>query len=50
VGLNGPAARKGMVGDEIVIIAYALMTPEEARTNRPKIIILGENNDVIRTL
>jgi len=50
VGLNGPAARKGMVGDEVVIISYALMTPEEARTNKPKIIILGENNDVTQTL
>ncbi len=50
IGLNGPAARKGMVGDEVVIISYALMTPEEARSYTPKVIVLGENNGVIRTL
>jgi len=50
IGLNGPAARKGMVGDEVVIISYALMTPEEAQSFKPKVIVLGENNAVIRTL
>ncbi len=50
IGLNGPAARKGMVGDEIVIIAYGLMTPEEAENFKPKIVILGENNKITRTI
>ena len=36
--LNGAAARKAQVGDIIIIIAYALMTPEEARTFEPKVI------------
>ncbi len=36
--LNGAAARKAQVGDIIIIIAYALMTPEEAKTFEPKII------------
>ena len=36
--LNGAAARKAQPGDIIIIIAYASMTPEEARTFVPKII------------
>ncbi len=38
VCLNGAAARKAQVGDIIIIIAYASMTPEEAKTFKPKII------------
>ena len=29
--LNGPAARKGLVGDEVIIISYAIMNEEEAK-------------------
>ena len=36
--LNGAAARKAQVGDIIIIIAYASMTPEEAKTFEPTII------------
>lgn len=36
--LNGAAARKALPGDIIIIIAYASMTPEEAREYQPKII------------
>ena len=36
--LNGAAARKAQVGDIIIIIAYALMTPEEAMAFEPKVI------------
>ena len=36
--LNGAAARKVQVGDIIIIIAYASMTPEEAKAFQPKVI------------
>ncbi|MCH5217040.1 MAG: aspartate 1-decarboxylase [Muribaculaceae bacterium] len=36
--LNGAAARKALPGDIVIILAYANMTPEEARTFKPKII------------
>jgi aspartate 1-decarboxylase len=36
--LNGPAARKGAVGDVVIIISYALMDFEEAKTFKPAII------------
>jgi aspartate 1-decarboxylase len=36
--LNGAAARKVQVGDVVIIMAYATMTPEEAKDFKPKII------------
>lgn len=36
--LNGAAARKAQPGDVIIIMAYAQMTPEEAREFRPSVI------------
>lgn len=38
VCLNGPAARKVVVGDVIIIISYAAMEFEEARSFKPNII------------
>lgn len=38
VCLNGAAARKVLPGDIIIIIAYAQMTPEEARDFKPTVI------------
>jgi aspartate 1-decarboxylase len=42
--LNGPAARKGMVGDVVVIISYAAMDFEEAKTFKPWIVFPREGN------
>lgn len=36
--LNGAAARKVQVGDIVIIICYASMTPEEARGWKPTVI------------
>lgn len=36
--LNGAAARKVQVGDVIIIMAYALMTPDEAHDFKPSVI------------
>lgn len=36
--LNGAAARKAQPGDVIIIITYAMMTEEEARTHKPTVI------------
>lgn len=44
VCLNGPAARKGMTGDVVVIISYAQMDFEKARTFRPAVIFPKEGN------
>ncbi len=46
--LNGPAARRVQVGDIIIVIAYASMDFEEAKTHQPKLIFPDENNHLIR--
>lgn len=48
VMLNGPAARLGMPGDLVIIISYAIMTPEEAERFVPKIVLVDSNNKQIR--
>ncbi len=45
--LNGPAARKVQKGDVIIIIAYAHVTPEEAKDFQPKIIFPDENTNLL---
>ena len=42
--LYGPAARKGEVGDEIVVLSYCLMEPKESHEFKVRTIPLGENN------
>ena len=41
--LNGAAARKVVVGDTVIIISYALMDFEEARSFKPKVVIPRNN-------
>ena len=38
VCLNGPAARRVQPGDVIIVIAYALLTPEEAQGFKPTVL------------
>ena len=38
VCLNGPAARKVQPGDVIIVIAYGLMTPDEAKDFQPTVL------------
>ncbi len=50
IGLNGAAARKGLVGDLIIIVSYAMYTDEELKSLTPRVVVLdGENKikDVI---
>lgn len=44
VCLNGPAARRVQVGDIIIIISYARMDFEEAKTFEPTVIFPDANN------
>ncbi|MDQ1326281.1 MAG: aspartate 1-decarboxylase [Campylobacterota bacterium] len=47
--LNGAAARKVHKGDKIIIIAYAMMSEEEADNYVPKIVILDDDNTISQT-
>jgi aspartate 1-decarboxylase len=42
--LNGPAARKGAVGDIIIIISYATMDFEAAKQFKPSIVFPKDGN------
>ena len=44
VCLNGAAARKAVVGDVVIIISYALMDFEEAKTFKPTVVFPKEGN------
>ena len=45
--LNGPAARKVQRGDIIIIISYALMDFEEAKTFKPSVIFPNEQTNLL---
>ncbi|TBH76558.1 aspartate 1-decarboxylase [Aquirufa nivalisilvae] len=42
--LNGPAARKAVVGDIVIIISYALMDFEAAKTFEPTVVFPNASN------
>lgn len=46
--LNGAAARCGQKGDHVIIMAYADMTPEEAKDNPPKVVLVDDENRPVR--
>lgn len=46
--LNGAAARMVCVGDKVIIMCYAQMTPEEVKENAPKVVFVDENNKISR--
>ncbi len=48
--LNGPAARLGTVGDEVIIITYTMMNDEDAKKHKPKIILVDKNNKISKVL
>lgn len=46
-GINGAAARLAQPGDRIIVVAYAAMDAEVARSFEPTVVLLDENNDVV---
>lgn len=44
ISLNGAAARKALVGDLLIIAAYAGYSEEELRNYRPQIVLVDERN------
>lgn len=46
--LNGAAARKAQVGDTVIIIAYAMMTKEEAQNLVPDVVMVDEYNRPVK--
>ncbi len=50
IELNGAMARLGGVGDRVIVMAFASMTPEEARGYRPSVVALDERNRIVERL
>lgn len=49
VCLNGPAARLAAPGDQVIVIAYADLTPSEAQGHHPRVVLVDEDNNVKET-
>lgn len=47
VCLNGPTARKGVIGDKIIIFSYGFIEEKKLSKFKPKIIILDSSNKII---
>lgn len=47
VCLNGAAARKGQVGDRVIILTYAEMTDEEAHRHHPTVVLVDDTNTIV---
>ena len=48
IGINGAAARLVHTGDLVIVVAYARMDPAEARTHKPKVLLVDGKNRPIR--
>ena len=46
--LNGAAARMVQTGDKIILMAYAQVTPEEAKEMRPAVLFVEEKNQITK--
>jgi aspartate 1-decarboxylase len=47
IQINGAAARKVQVGDQIIIIAYGTIDLKLAKKFKPKVILLNNKNKII---
>ncbi len=48
ITLNGAAARLVSVGDVLILMTYAMMSPEEAKTFSPAIVFPDESTNLLR--
>lgn len=50
IGLNGAAARKGMVGDLIIIVSYAAFSQADLADFEPQVVVLDKENRVHKVI
>ncbi|MDA8095957.1 MAG: aspartate 1-decarboxylase [Desulforudis sp.] len=48
IALNGAAARLGLPGDRVIIMAYGMITEGEARGFKPRVTQVDSHNRVLR--
>ncbi len=44
IGLRGAAARLGQIGDRVIIMAFGLMEDAEARSHKPAVVYMDDQN------
>jgi aspartate 1-decarboxylase len=49
-GIYGAAAHLAKKGEIVIVIAYAQMTPEEAKTHKSKVLIMDKDNNVVEAM
>jgi len=50
IEINGAAAHLVELGDRLIIMHYALMDDREYASHRPKVLIMGDRNKVLKTM
>jgi aspartate 1-decarboxylase len=46
--LNGAAARLVQRGDRVIVVSYAVYDEDELATHVPKVVHVGERNEIVR--
>ncbi len=47
ISLNGPTARKGAIGDKIIVFCYEFYNEDEIKRHAPRIIKVDEKNRMV---
>ncbi len=47
VRINGAAAHLVAVGDRVIVVAYGLMSDEDAHGHTPRVIVVDERNEIV---
>ncbi|RUL89175.1 aspartate 1-decarboxylase [Tautonia sociabilis] len=50
VELNGSMARLGTPGDRLIVMAFALLEPDEVEAHHPRVVALDAQNRIIERL
>jgi len=50
IAINGAAARLSKVGNRVIVMSFARVTPDEAASHRSKVIILNKRNEIVETV
>lgn len=50
INILGAAAQLISKGDMVIVMSFGLCTPEEAQTCKPKVVVLGQDNEVLEKL
>ncbi len=50
IRVNGAAARLSAVGNRLLIMSFAAMTPAEMKEHRPRVVVCDEHNGIAEVL